>query len=77
MLCEMFATLGLEGEGTSEEQPIRLNNVTPEDFEALVHYYSDFQLVTPSQSLSFDELTRWIEHRELLLELPRFNTGKG
>jgi len=43
MLYDMLAKLGLEGEGTSEEQIIRLNNVTPEDFEALVHYYNDFQ----------------------------------
>jgi hypothetical protein len=48
----MFATLGLEGEGKSEEQIIRLNNVTPEDFETLVHYYNDFQLVILFQSLS-------------------------
>jgi len=55
MLCEMFATLGLEGEGTSEEQAIRLNNANPGDFETLVHYYNNFQTqgipvgVTPFQ----------------------------
>ena len=45
MLCEMFAALGLGGDGTSEEQAIRLNDVTPEDFEMLVHFYNDFGLV--------------------------------
>jgi hypothetical protein len=58
MLCEMFATLGLEGGGTSEEQAIKLNNASPEDFESLVHYYNDLQSVTLSRSLSFGELTR-------------------
>jgi len=43
MLCEIFATLGLEGEGMSEEQAISLDGVEPEDFEMLVHYYNDFQ----------------------------------
>lgn len=47
MLCEMFATLGLEGEGMSEEQAIRLDDVAPEDFEMLVYYYNEFQLVIP------------------------------
>lgn len=47
MLCEMFATLGLGGEGTSEEQAIGLNNVSPEDFGVLVHYYNDFRSVIP------------------------------
>ena len=42
VLCEMFATLGLEGDGTSEEQAIKLNDVMPEDFETLVHFYHDF-----------------------------------
>ena len=46
MLCEMFATLGLGGDGMSEEQAIRLNNVMPEDFETLVHFYNDFGSVT-------------------------------
>jgi len=41
-ICEMFATLGLEGDGTSEEQAIKLNHVVPEDFETLVHFYHDF-----------------------------------
>lgn len=45
MLCEMFATLGLNGEGTSEEQAIGLNGVLPTDFEMLVHHYNDFQSV--------------------------------
>jgi len=43
MLCEMFATLELGGDGMSEEQAIRLNNIIPEDFEALVHFYNDFE----------------------------------
>jgi hypothetical protein len=51
MLCEMFATLGLDGEGASEEQAIKLN-VTPEDFEMLVHYYNDFEFVIPQSSSS-------------------------
>ncbi|KAF9645249.1 hypothetical protein BDM02DRAFT_3189884 [Thelephora ganbajun] len=42
-LCEIFATLSVEGEGTSEEQAIKLNSVIPEDFEALVHFYNDFE----------------------------------
>ena len=46
MLCEMFTTLGLGGDGMSEEQAIRLNNVMPEDFETLVHFYNDFGSVT-------------------------------
>jgi hypothetical protein len=45
MLCEMLAALGLGGGGSSEEQAIRLNNVTPEDFEKLVHFYNDFESV--------------------------------
>lgn len=74
MLCEMFATLGLDGEGTSEEQAIKLN-VIPEDFETLVHYYNDFEFVT-LQSSSFSELTRWTPGRRGSLPmLPRFNTG--
>lgn len=47
VLCEMFSTLGLEGDGTSEEQAIKLNDVIPEDFETLVHFYNDFGLVFP------------------------------
>jgi len=39
----MFATLGLESDGRSEEQAIKLNNVTPQDFETLVHFYNDFE----------------------------------
>jgi len=58
MLCEMFAALGLGGDGTSEEQAIRLNDVTPEDFETLVHFYNDFGLVMLQQSLPLSELTR-------------------
>jgi hypothetical protein len=50
MLCEMFATLGLEGEGMSEERAIGLTDVVPEDFKMLVHYYNDFQSVIPSPS---------------------------
>lgn len=46
MLCEMFAALGLESDGTSEEKAIRLNDITPEDFETLVHFYNDFESVT-------------------------------
>jgi len=46
-LCEMFATLGLESDGTSEEQALRLDDVTPEDFEALVYFYNDLESVTP------------------------------
>jgi hypothetical protein len=45
ILCETFATLGLGGDGTSEERAVRLSNVTPEDFEALVHFYNDFESV--------------------------------
>jgi len=51
MLCEMFAALGLEADGTSEEQAIRLSDVIPEDFETLVHFYNDFGLVILQQSL--------------------------
>lgn len=57
MLCEMFATLGLEGDGTPGEQVIGLSNVTPEDFEMLVHFYNDYGSVTLQQSLSLTELT--------------------
>ena len=57
MLNGMFATLGPEGDGTSEEQPIRLSNVTPEDFEMLVHFYNDFESVAPSQLSPSSELT--------------------
>jgi len=45
MFSEMHSTLGLGGNGMPEEQIIRLNNVTPEDFEALVHFYNDFESV--------------------------------
>lgn len=58
MLCEMFATLGLEGEGMSEEQAISLDGVEPEDFEMLVHYYNDFQLVILSNCPVSGKLTR-------------------
>lgn len=58
MLCENFATLGLEGDETSEEQTVRLSGVTPEDFETLVHFYNDFGLVILQQSLPPGELTR-------------------
>ena len=51
MLCEMFAALGLEADGTSEEQAIGLNDVIPEDFETLVHFYNDFGLVVLQHSL--------------------------
>jgi len=43
----MFATLGLENDGTSEEQAFRLDDVMPEDFWALVYFYNDFESVTP------------------------------
>lgn len=46
MLCEIFAALGLERDGTSEGRAIMLDDVTPEDFETLVHFYSDFESVT-------------------------------
>ena len=45
----------------SEEQAIILNDVIPEDFEMLVHYYDDFRSVAlPNCSLyvSLSELTR-------------------
>ena len=73
----MFATLGLESEGTSEEQAIRLNNANPEDFETLVHYYNNFQLVILFRLLSFNELTRWTGHKGFPSVSPHFNTGKG
>lgn len=41
-LCEMFTTLGLGVDGTSEEQAIEADNVTPEDFGTLVHFYNEF-----------------------------------
>jgi len=58
MLCEMFATLELGGDGMSEEQAIKLNNVMPEDFETLVHFYSGFESVIVHQSLPPSKLTR-------------------
>jgi len=76
VLCEMFATLGLGGKGTSEEQAIELNDVNPEDFEMLFHYYNDFQSVILFRSLSFDVLTRWVGHKGFLSVLPPSNTGK-
>lgn len=78
MLFELFAALGLglEGEGTSEERAVRLNNVNPEDFEMLVHHYNDFQLVILSCPLAFNELTRWAGHEGFLSVLPPFNIGK-
>lgn len=42
MLCEMV-TLGCGGDEMSEEQAIGLDNITPEDFETLVHFYNDFR----------------------------------
>jgi hypothetical protein len=77
MLGEMFATLGLEGEGTSEERAIRLNNVIEEDFETLVHYYNDFELVVLLQSLPFGELTQRTGHEGFLTASLRSNTGIG
>lgn len=77
MLCEMFATLRLEGGGTSEEQPIRLNSVIPEDFETLVHYYNDFQSVILLQSLPLPQLTRRVGHKGFPQVSPRFSIGKG
>jgi len=41
----MLSTFGLGGDGMPDEQTIRLNDVTPEDFETLVHFYNDFELV--------------------------------
>jgi len=43
MLCEIFTALGLGSDGTSEEQAIVLDDVLPEDFETLVHFYNDFE----------------------------------
>jgi len=77
MLCEMFAALGLEADGTSEEQAIRLNDVIPEDFETLVHFYNDFGLVILQQLLQLSELTHRAGHKGFLLGLPHFNTGTG
>ena len=45
MFSEMLSSLGLCGDEMPEEQAIRLNNVTPEDFETLVHFYNDFESV--------------------------------
>lgn len=42
---EVFSTLGLGGDRMPEEQIIRLDNVTPGDFETLVHFYNDFESV--------------------------------
>ena len=75
MLCEMFATLGLEGDGMSEERAIGLNDVMPEDFEMLVHFYNDFEFVMPLQTSLPSGLTRLTGHKGFLLALPRFNTG--
>lgn len=57
ILCEMSTTLRLEGDGTSEEQAIRLSDVIPEDFETLVHFYNEFGSVILEQSLLPGELT--------------------
>lgn len=73
----MFATLGLGGEGTSEDQAIMLKDVVPEDFEMLVHYYNDFQsVILPNRSMSLSELTRGTGHKGSPSALPGFNTGK-
>lgn len=78
MLCEMFATLGLEGGGSSEEKAVGLNDVSPEDFGMLVHYYNDFpSVILPNRSTRLGELTRWTGPEGFLSALPRFNTGKG
>ena len=77
MLCEMFAALGLEVDGTSEERAISLSDVIPEDFETLVHFYNDFRLVILQQSLQLSELTRRTGHKGFLPGLPHFNTGTG
>ena len=45
MFSEMLSALGLGGDGMSEEQILRLNDVAPEDFETLVHFYNDFESV--------------------------------
>lgn len=45
VFSEMLSTLGLSDDGMSEEQIIRLNNVTLEDFETLVHFYNDLESV--------------------------------
>lgn len=45
MFSEMLSGLGLDGDGMPEEQIIRLNDGTLEDFETLVHFYNDFESV--------------------------------